>query len=41
MLSYLKSNPEKTKSYFKESFEKSVKENYQKDFSNKRDEVER
>lgn len=41
MLNYLKSNPEKTKSYFKESFEESVKENYQKEFPTKRDKFER
>ena len=41
MLSYLKSNPEKIKAYFRESFEESVKENVQKEFTNKREEVER
>ncbi|MGK4108229.1 hypothetical protein [Enterococcus cecorum] len=41
MLSYLKSNLEKTKAYFKESFEESTKENVQKEFPNKRDEFER
>lgn len=41
MLNYLKSNPEKTKAYFKESFEENEREIYQKEFPDKKNEFER